>query len=246
VGGNGAADDEHRTRCDGKAEGVLARLRLIVKKPSACALPVVLTIHAVALRASAEPPIDLDSPRIAALAEVPEADRPRAVEAFWRTMGGRAPLIEPIDNDERRLRVTFIWRGDAATKTVLLMGGLPAATLHKPLSHLRDTDIWYRTERLPATTRITYGFRVNAPPENPSGMDEAVASLARFPPRIDPFNPNKHFMFSVLELPDAPPQLWIKARPEVPRGAVKNGLSKARPSAASETWWSTLPPDTKS
>src|SRR6185437_569872 len=119
------------------------------------------------------------------------------------------------------LGVTFIWRGDDKTKTVLLMGGLPAAALHKPLSRLGDTDLWYRTERLPKTTRISYAFRVNAPPENPSGMDEAVGSMLRFPPLVDALNPNRHFLFSVLELPAAPPQPWTKARPAVPRGAVK-------------------------
>jgi enterochelin esterase-like enzyme len=196
-----------------------------------------LVLAALAIDAAAvaggedvRPRADVDSPRLAALAEALKANRSGVLEAFWNEMKGRAPLIEPIEGDERHRRVTFIWRGDDETKTVQLLGGLPAADQLKPLSHLGDTDIWYRTERLPKTARIAYFFRVNAPPEPPSRMVEALASMVRYPPRVDAFNPNKLSMswpvssigVSVLELPDAPPQPWIKARPEVPRGTVKD------------------------
>jgi enterochelin esterase-like enzyme len=182
-----------------------------------------LAIHAAAVAGgeAGRPRADVDSPRLAALAEALKANRSGVLEAFWNEMKGRAPLIEPIEGDERHLRVTFIWRGDDETK-VQLVGGLPAAALQKPLSQLGDTDIWYRTERLPKTARIAYFFRVNAPPENPSRMVEWMVSLLRYPPRVDALNPNKDPMSSVLELPDAPPQPWIKVRPEVPRGTVKD------------------------
>ena len=181
----------------------------------------VIDAGAVAGGEASGPRADVDSPRLAALSAALKVDGSGVLETFWKEMQGKAPLIEPIMDDERHLRVTFLWRGDDKTKTVLLMGGLPAAALHKPLSRLGDTELWYRTERLPKTTRIAYAFRVNAPPEDPSGMDEAMGSMLRYPPRVDALNPNKHFMFSVLELPDAPPQPWIKARPDVSPGIVK-------------------------
>jgi enterochelin esterase family protein len=173
---------------------------------------------------------DIDSPRLTALAEALKSNPSGALEVFWSEMKGRSPLIEPIEGDKRHLRVTFIWRADGETKTVLLRGGLPAANPLKPLSHLGDSDIWYRTEQLPKTARLSYSFLVNAPPEPPSRIVDGLAWLVRYPPRVDAFNPNKLSMSgplssigaSVLELPDAPPQPWIKARPEVPRGTVKD------------------------
>jgi hypothetical protein len=56
-----------------------------------------------------------DSPRIAALAEAIGRGDTAALEPFWREVDGRAPLVEPIDGDARRVRVTFLWRGNERT-----------------------------------------------------------------------------------------------------------------------------------
>jgi hypothetical protein len=57
-----------------------------------------LAIHGVAFAGgkAAEPRTDVDSPRIAAVAEALKADRSRVLETFWDEMKDRARLIEPI------------------------------------------------------------------------------------------------------------------------------------------------------
>jgi len=160
------------------------------------------------------------SPKMAALAKNVSAGRMDVVEKFWKEFKGKAPLIEKIEGDDQHLLVTFIWRGDA--KRVVLHGGLPAAELFKPLTRLRGSDVWYRTERLHRKSRVSYGFRINAPAENPKTIQEIVTSMAMSSPQPDPENPRRIFtVFSVLELPDAPAQPWITARKNVKKGVLK-------------------------
>src|SRR4051812_8803693 len=66
-----------------------------------------------------------DSPRILALAEAIGRGDAAAEERFWREVDGKAPLVEPIDGDQGRVRVTFVWRGNDRTRRVFLIGGVP-------------------------------------------------------------------------------------------------------------------------
>jgi hypothetical protein len=75
------------------------------------------------------------SPRIARLIASIEYDGAAAVEAFWADIARTgAPLVEPDPDDA---------------------GGDPRDQL---LTRIGETDVWYRTLRLPATLRAVYRF----------------------------------------------------------------------------------------
>ncbi|WP_341722430.1 hypothetical protein [Streptomyces rimosus] len=68
-----------------------------------------------------------ESPRLTRLAaELAEAGSPRAHAAelarFWaETAATGTPLVEPLDGDPEHRAVTFLWRGDPATRQVLVL-----------------------------------------------------------------------------------------------------------------------------
>src|SRR5262249_61648792 len=68
-----------------------------------------------------------DSPRLAALAKELKAGNRAALEAFWRELKDKAPLVEPVVGDEKRLWVTSVWRGDNDAKRGDVIGGDAAA-----------------------------------------------------------------------------------------------------------------------
>jgi enterochelin esterase family protein len=169
--------------------------------------------------AQAAPPSG-GSPRLAALAHELEKGNREALAAFWKEMQGKAPLVEPIPGDKRHGRVTFLWRGNDKTTRVTMLGGFPGANFTKPLARLKDTDLWYLTETYPTEARFGYFFYVNAPEALPWNMKELRRVIERHEPRRDPLNTRESGGGSYLELPDAPPQPWIKRRDDVPHGKL--------------------------
>ena len=170
-----------------------------------------------------------DSPRLAALAKELKAGNRAALEAFWRELKDKAPLVEPVVGDEKRLWVTYVWRGDNDAKRVDVIGGAPTGDeFAKPLARLSDTDLWYRTERLPNDARFTYTFVVNRVKPAPGDKDARRKFLAQR--RRDPFNPRPFLSpptSAIVELPAAPPQPWIKRLPDAPQGEVKSQKIKS-------------------
>jgi enterochelin esterase-like enzyme len=172
-----------------------------------------------------QPSDDLpDSPRIAALAKSLKGGDRRALEQFWAELRGKAPLIEPIQDNKEESWVTFIWRGNESTRRVNLLSGLPDLTTYsKALSRLEGTNLWYRTERVPNTARFSYYFCVNCPQEIVSyprrtdrkKVNDLMDKLTAF---ADPFN--REILYSAAELPRAPPQRWIQHWKDAPKGTM--------------------------
>jgi enterochelin esterase-like enzyme len=193
-----------------------------------------------AKKISNEPPPEVDyreteetfeSPRLAALAKEWKSGNKAALQAFWKELKDKAPLVEPIASDARRSWLTFVWRGNDKTRTVFVRGGLPAHQDWKPLTRLADTDLWYRTERIPNDARFAYGFQVNRPVNEPKDHAGWIRLLSQYPPQPDPLNPRAVVLQSMLgslaELPGAPPQPWVARRPEVPKGALSEHKFKS-------------------
>jgi enterochelin esterase-like enzyme len=102
--------------------------------------------------------------------------------------------------------VTFIRRGSSTVQSIFLDGGLPGHPADKQLTRLGDTDLWYRSERLPADARFSYGFGV-------------LSGSATQPSYVgDPLNPRG----GQVELPAAPPLPWLQPMPDVPAGKLSN------------------------
>ncbi|MBL8189027.1 MAG: DUF3327 domain-containing protein [Acidobacteria bacterium] len=169
-----------------------------------------------------------DSPRIAALAKELKSGNNAALPAFWEEVKGKAPLVEPVAGDAKNFWVTYLWRGDAETKRVSLIGGAPVGdVLAKFLTRLGETDLWYRTEKLPNDSRFTYVFMIN--PEKlalgDKDLEAKVLKMSRrdsLNPRSFPTPPNAAF----VELPGALPQIWIKPA-DAPKGEIKSEKIKS-------------------
>jgi enterochelin esterase family protein len=194
----------------------------VVKTPRLTVLIVVALVAGIAANAARELPgpvareaqskpttsDEFDSPQMAALAEAARAGNRVAIRQFWDDAKDAIPLVERIpENDQVRL-VTFLWRGgDEARELELKVAGFfPPELDQKPLRRLADTDVWYLTARLPVAARFTYMFTGKL------GKKRAI---------LDPLNPTKHGYASLLELPGAPPQPWIRTQPDAPKGTLQ-------------------------
>jgi enterochelin esterase family protein len=172
-----------------------------------------------------------DSPRIAALAarlrDGDAAGSRAAVDEFCEGLRGRAPLVEPVAGDARASWITFLWRGDATTRRVGVLGGPATGDYAARLTRLKGTDLWYRTDRIPSDSRLVYRFLIDLPdtfPRDPAAEDRLWKA---HPPRNDPLNPHPlPTGGSLAELPDAPAQPWLQRLPGVPNH-VADWLEKA-------------------
>ncbi|HEX8459681.1 MAG TPA: alpha/beta hydrolase-fold protein [Pyrinomonadaceae bacterium] len=159
----------------------------------------------------------IKSPRLRSLAGDIIAGRLGALDTFWSEIQGNAPLKESIPGDRKFMLVSFVWRGDATTKSVAMRGGPPTSLVELPLSRLAGSDLWYRTVPLPRDASFTYYLRVNAP--RTEVVYETAANFNKdYPPQADPLNPHAFEGSSLLEMPDAPLQEWAKRRPNVVAG----------------------------
>jgi len=165
----------------------------------------------------------VNSPRLRALAVELEGGNAAALDEFWKEMeAGTTPLIEPIEDDPNHVWLTVLWRGDAQTKNVLLVGGLVQGDpLKEALGQLLKTDVWFRTYRTRTDLRATYKFSPNDPLIVVAMNDREAVQALRKNYRRDPRNPRRLLGSSLIELPDAPSQAWIKAISDAPRGEVR-------------------------
>lgn len=102
-------------------------------------------------------------------------------DEFWRDMAARGtPLVEPFDNDHRR--VTFLWRG--ARQNVFILGS-PAGD-HDPLFRLGMSDVWFRSYVVPADTLMQYKLAPDVPDIHASKREQRRAILVTA--QADPLN----------------------------------------------------------
>jgi hypothetical protein len=84
-------------------------------------------------------------------------------EPFWTDVANMGtPIVEEGD-DTRYQIVTFLWRAVGETRNVSVIGTFMKAPLAEPLQHVADTDVWYRTFRIPAGARFSYLLSPNSP-----------------------------------------------------------------------------------
>jgi enterochelin esterase family protein len=148
----------------------------------------------------------LESPTLQQLRNALTRGDSAVLSKFWGDVAGHVPLVEEIAGQPDFRYVTFLWRGDAATREVSVgLGDIPTPNPTKwQFTHLANTDLWFKTDRAPKDARFGYLLRVNRDPLQP-----------------DPLNPHSFAGRSVVELPDAPPQSWIVRRPDSPEGRLQ-------------------------
>lgn len=173
----------------------------------------------------------LEGPRLAALQRALTTGNTTALETFWQEISIHgAPLMEAIEGDATHHLVTFLWRAKVETHNVVVWGG-PAGSDHpedNQMARLLDTDLWYRTYRVPTDLLGIYSFSVNDPFTDPK--DPNIDPNTRF--LVDPFNPQVFHQGealsaiwgvgrSILELPGSPPQPWIAPVPLEAKGKIE-------------------------
>jgi enterochelin esterase family protein len=176
-----------------------------------------------------------ESPRLAALKGALDGGRGEALEEFWREVArAGAPLVEPIKDDDENLLVTFLRRDGAAEKFVAVFPFARVNPLLHLFARLKGTDLWYRSYRLRRDARFEYLI---------SAEDSLTPFAAREPAdaggwvadlRPDPLNPRRfveppdedspgasEYVSSIVELPGAPPQPFVRERAGVAKGRVE-------------------------
>ncbi len=152
----------------------------------------------------------------------------RSTESFWQRIAqSGTPLVEAIEGDAKRTRVTFLWRATPETRNVVVLGSFMTGPLTDyAMTHLADTDVWYLTVRLPSGSRFAYSLS----PNDPQTFDPPRGAQRGATVQGDPLNPRRwgcsqptatrHDCQSMAELPGAPAQPWIVRNDRTPAGKV--------------------------
>jgi enterochelin esterase family protein len=183
-------------------------------------------------------PAKYESPRIKSVRAAVKNGRLGSVADFWEKVKKEgSPLIEPLEGDDKRDLVTFLWRGRPDTHNVLLLWWPYTGQSPDDYRMLRlgGTDIWYKTLKVDARKRFVYRLAINAPhlPVDLGLLTPDLLSLLDAATRPDPLNPKRWAVrgddpdapqyqgFSVVEMPEAPVQPWLEKRPGVPQGQIE-------------------------
>jgi enterochelin esterase-like enzyme len=189
-------------------------------------------------RIAAAAPATYESPRIKSLRAAVESGQRGSIDSFWEEVKKQgAPLIEPLERDDKNDLVTFLWKGTPDTHNVLLLW-FPF-TGQSPDDHrlvrLGKTDVWYKTLRIDKHKRFTYNLAPNAPhlPGDVELLTPGILALLVAATQPDPLNPKRWGVgtddldvpqyqgSSAVEMPDAPIQPWLAQRPGVPTGSIE-------------------------
>ncbi|MFT4217539.1 MAG: DUF3327 domain-containing protein [Micropruina sp.] len=166
-------------------------------------------------------------PKVRRPAPAPRVPTPAGVVAAFQAEP-RSPMIER-DGDE--WLVTFWWADADADEVLLFVNRLTdERDLDRSLmERLRGTDLWHLSYRMPGDWRASYAVVPKRPGRPAPWRDLAEqvslrAALDRGLP--DPLNPSTMRnrvgnTVSVVELPDAPAQRWLK-----PRGPLRGVLTE--------------------
>jgi enterochelin esterase family protein len=216
----------------------------------------IAAVRATVQESTATPATPL-SPRIAALQKELRAGNRAALESFWQEVVKiGTPLVEPTPDKSNYLYVTFLWRGKEDTKNVIVNtldqnNQLADARFFSQASMalLPGSDVWYRTYRLRNDARFSYRLSPNdaltlLPDLKPDEQAKRLATV-----QADPLNPRRYPSrngdASIVELPNAPPQPWIKPLPGVPTGKIEEAKFKSAILNNERPVWIYTPPGYK-
>jgi enterochelin esterase-like enzyme len=179
--------------------------------------------------------INSRSPRLMQLRKDIMDEKTGAVQEFWKTIEkSGAPIIEPVSDSKESFLVTFIWKGSADTKNVLVDWPTFASSFPDQflMSHIDGTDVWFRTRKVRRGTRMFYRLSPNDPAgERPEGKWQRREQADPFNSKRDPDDPGVPLdrARSLLELPGALPQPWYEKRSGVPRYSMVEEKIKSVP-----------------
>jgi enterochelin esterase family protein len=184
------------------------------------------------------------SPRIAALEQELQSGNLAALDKFWQVVTSEGtPILEPVQGDVRNTLVTFVWRAKEQTNNVVVFGFGGGDPSHNQMSRMPNTDLWYRTYRVPRDARFIYALSPNDSLVPIGELEEKdipkrVATL-----RIDPLNKRGALGGgSMVELPGAPDNPWISRQSVVPKGKLDAASIKSAILKNERRAWVYTPP----
>ncbi|MDR1358773.1 MAG: enterochelin esterase [Coriobacteriales bacterium] len=153
-----------------------------------------------------------------------------AVEWFWENVVVQTPVVTPDAQSKDHSIVTFLWRSADARSVLLFINRITDEKNLKDslLKRIPGTDVWHIAYRMKTDWRASYCFLVSYGKEtiaDITGFDQVSIRHALDQGLADPRNPEScvnrvRNTLSVVELADAPPQPWLKPRPETTRRGV--------------------------
>jgi len=113
-----------------------------------------------------------ESPRIKILRAAVESGKRGSAAAFWDEVKKKgAPLIEPLQGDEKNMLVTFLWKGTPGTQNVFVLWfPFTDGPDDYHMTRLGETDVWYKTVKVDKRKRFMYRLAPNIP--RPRGAPE--------------------------------------------------------------------------
>lgn len=172
---------------------------------------------------------DILSPSIQLLSQDIQAGRPEVLERFYDNLCAKGtPLVENAPNGQAL--VTWVWFASHQNEIPIVISELVGSD--NCMENLPETNLWYKSIPAPKNLRTLYGFvtdvnAVHTPFEEKYSPDPFNKNVYTYPEGT--YSETQKIDFSILELPDAPQQPWVKRRDNMPRGKV------AKYSFASET-----------
>ena len=191
---------------------------------------------------------DVMSPRMGQLAARVGSGDKEAVERFWSDLKVEGtPIYEP-GGEARTSLVTFVWRGDGETRNAIVNFDAEPDFKNLRMDRLPNTDVWYKTFRLPSQAQFYYQLSPNdslIPFDDVKDWGERVKTFAG-----DPLNSKgitigtQRFSFAIL--PGAPRIDAYRERSEVAKGKFDPGgrgayMIKAKALGDHRTWIYTTP-----
>ena len=166
-----------------------------------------------------------------------KTEKKGAVSAFWRQVEKQGtPLIETIDGDEDNMLVTFLWKDEKSRSDLSIVVAAPFYDDEKEtvrMAQLEDTSIWYKTVKIPASTRDSYDIALTAGHSpNKAASDELSIDGVLHEAFGDPLA--KHIVdhgdhtHGMYEGPKAPAEPWLAEQPATPKGKLKSFTFKSK------------------
>lgn len=160
----------------------------------------------------------VDSARIKALFRSLRHHETGAADAFWKSLAGHSPIVEPYPGDPKSVLATWVMR--SPQPYVGMVGGTDHR--EKPMVRIADSDLFYLTARVPVDSDLQYGFITDPLPPSyhaPFSKDGGGRFAALQP---DPNNPpnGPDAPFSRAELPAMPHSPYLAVRPGVAHGTM--------------------------
>ncbi|MDF2520175.1 MAG: enterochelin esterase [Clostridia bacterium] len=170
------------------------------------------------------------SPKIKGLMEAISAGDCKAIDGFWKAVEENGtPIVEEIPGDSEHVLVTVVWKDAGDIETIAVFGEMFGMnTDEEKLEKLLDTNLWYKTYKLPANGRSLYVFFINEQPG---------AELADIEHKLDPFNPHivtcvddeenpgdYCILFkqeSMIELPKFKNNPYVQEKAEAAKGSIE-------------------------